>query len=461
MSITINTNTTSLRVRDHAAANENRLNSAIEQLASGSRINHAKDNAAGQAIANRLTANIRGMTRGLANINDGLSLALTAEGALDSVNDHLQRIRVLAVQAQSGTLGAADIDSLQDEVNTRIAAIRDLSEQTRFNGTTLFGADSAVTIQAGSQDGQTLSIDAGDSTAWLPARSATIAANQLARVGLADRRVAAAGFDVVSGGLAETHVDTSDLSDVHGGQYINVVKDAAQRLFLVDFRPVVYTRAHNVLVNAPAGQEITPVYNNGGIYLRTRSGPEAEAAYYPLEFSQVGADGGIRYDFSARKPVALSGRLQDVPDGQAAQIPRVYQITADMIDANGHLHADLDTTPVYDRDPAGLTLIRGQKSASGLVSSGAALSGLDDMIAAVDTQRSRLGADQNRLVSAADTLSIQSGQLAAARSRITDTDYAVSVSSLSRAELLRGLATAVLGRANQAPQAVIALLRGR
>ncbi|MDA3919076.1 MAG: flagellin FliC, partial [Salinisphaera sp.] len=160
MSLTVNTNILSLTAQNNLNQSQKSLNTAIERLSSGSKINSAKDDAAGQAIANRLTSQIRGLNQASSNANDGISLAQTTEGALNQVNDNLQRIRQLSVQAANGTNSSSDLQSIQKEISQRLAEINRVSQQTAFNGTkVLDGSKSSISIQVGSQDGQTISIN--------------------------------------------------------------------------------------------------------------------------------------------------------------------------------------------------------------------------------------------------------------------------------------------------------------
>ena len=158
MSSVINTNGLSLLTQNNLNKSQGALNSAIERLSSGMRINSAKDDAAGQAIANRFTANIKGLTQASRNANDGISLAQTAEGALSEVNTNLQRIRELAVQSANGTNTSADKTSMQAEVTQRLAEIDRLSAQTDFNGTKVLSSAQTISIQVGATDGQTIGI---------------------------------------------------------------------------------------------------------------------------------------------------------------------------------------------------------------------------------------------------------------------------------------------------------------
>ena len=154
----INTNSLSLIAQNNLQKSQSALGSAIERLSSGLRINSAKDDAAGEAIANRFTANINGLTQAGRNANDGISIAQTTEGSLDEINNNLQRIRQLSVQAANGTNSASDLKSIQDEVNQRLAEINRVSAQTQFNGVNVLAKNQTLSIQVGANDGQTIDI---------------------------------------------------------------------------------------------------------------------------------------------------------------------------------------------------------------------------------------------------------------------------------------------------------------
>lgn len=139
----INTNYLALVSQNNLSKSQNALGTAIERLSSGLRINNAKDDAAGQAIANRMTAQVKGMTQAARNANDGISLAQTAEGNLNEINNNLQRIRELAVQAANASNNDDDRASIQVEVDQRIAEIARIAESAEFNGTSLLNGDAS------------------------------------------------------------------------------------------------------------------------------------------------------------------------------------------------------------------------------------------------------------------------------------------------------------------------------
>ena len=159
MAQVINTNILSLTTQNNLNRSQGVLGTAIERLSSGSRINSAKDDAAGQAIANRFTANVKGLTQAARNANDGISIAQTAEGAVNEINDNLQRIRELTVQAKNGSNSESDTKSIQEEVDQRLAEINRISEQTQFNGVKVLSQDTKMAVQVGANDGEKIDIE--------------------------------------------------------------------------------------------------------------------------------------------------------------------------------------------------------------------------------------------------------------------------------------------------------------
>ena len=166
----INTNTSALRAQNGSRVANKELSTAMERLSTGKRINSAKDDAAGLAIASSMTSQIRGMSQAIRNSNDGISLAQTAEGALGEVSNMLQRVRELAVQSASGTYSTTDRANLDAEVDELRLQIDDVLTNSKFNGVTLFsktaGTDVSVAVQTGTAaaDKVTLTVKAIDGT---------------------------------------------------------------------------------------------------------------------------------------------------------------------------------------------------------------------------------------------------------------------------------------------------------
>ena len=156
---TINTNVSSLNAQRNLNTSQSSLATSMQRLSSGLRVNSAKDDAAGLAIADRMNAQIRGINVAIRNANDGISLAQTAEGALATVTDVLQRMRELAVQAQNGSNGTSDRANLDTEYQQLSSEITRIATQTKFNGTAIVGSGAgAQTFQVGANNGDTMTI---------------------------------------------------------------------------------------------------------------------------------------------------------------------------------------------------------------------------------------------------------------------------------------------------------------
>ena len=188
----INTNISSMKAANASTQAGKALGTAMERLSTGKRINSAKDDAAGLAIATSMTSQVRGMSQGIRNANDGISMAQTAEGALNEVTNMLQRQRELTVQASNGTYSADDKANLKAEMDALNTQIDNVLENTKFNGKSLFNSTAAdVTVQAGANSSDTVTLEFSDLTA-----DATI--------------TAAAAVDVTAAGFANTDIEKFD-----------------------------------------------------------------------------------------------------------------------------------------------------------------------------------------------------------------------------------------------------------
>ncbi|CCF09225.1 MULTISPECIES: flagellin [Pantoea] len=215
----INTNTLSLVTQNNLTKSQSSLGTAIERLSSGLRINSAKDDAAGQAIANRFSSNINGLTVAARNANDGISLSQTAEGALTEVNNNLQRVRDLTVQAQNSSNSASDIDSIQAEVNQRMEEINRVTQQTDFNGIKVLNTGSGSTtynFQVGAKDGETIGITISASNGFNLFNTASASGQTSGQtINGNARSTVAEGFDVLKGTVTSGGAtDGNPLADV-------------------------------------------------------------------------------------------------------------------------------------------------------------------------------------------------------------------------------------------------------
>lgn len=412
MAQVINTNSLSLMAQNNLNKSQSSLGTAIERLSSGLRINSAKDDAAGQAISNRFTANIKGLTQASRNANDGISLAQTTEGALNEVNDNLQNIRRLTVQSQNGSNSASDLQSIQDEISQRLSEINRISEQTDFNGVKVLSGDQKLTIQVGANDGETIDIDLKDINAKT--------------LGL-DKFSVADGIDTSKVGGAVTTIATGkDLTitnttnkQANGAAPASYLKDnTTGDIYAVGTDGKNYKATIDKItgdVTAIAATDTTGLTDTSAT---TTVGEEVTA---------TGDTTGLKsYD---------GGKSYIIQEGTGADA-KYFKATAD---STGKVTkgAEMSTTP-KTADP---------------------LATLDKALSQVDQLRSSLGAVQNRFDSVINNLNSTVNNLSASQSRIQDADYATEVSNMSRANILQQAGTSVLAQANQSTQNVLSLLR--
>ncbi len=206
MPLVVNTNTQSLFAQRALSANTMGLQKSTERLSTGFRINKAADDAAGLTISQKMTANIRGLEKASQNAGDGISLLQTAEGALGVIQDNLQRVRELKVQADNGTNGTDELNAIQSEINERITTIDQIAQATKFNGNNLIYNAASVTLQTGSDAGQTTTIALADGGA---------VANTGVDINIDAEALAATNAE--HGQLAEGATDTFALNKLHVG----------------------------------------------------------------------------------------------------------------------------------------------------------------------------------------------------------------------------------------------------
>ncbi|HCX5752875.1 TPA: flagellin FliC [Escherichia coli] len=486
MAQVINTNSLSLLTQNNLNKSQSSLSSAIERLSSGLRINSAKDDAAGQAIANRFTANIKGLTQASRNANDGISVAQTTEGALNEINN-LQRVRELTVQATNGTNSDSDLSSIQAEITQRLEEIDRVSEQTQFNGVKVLAENNEMKIQVGANDGETITINL-----------AKIDAKTLGLDGFnIDGAQKATGSDLIS----KFKATGTDNYDVGGDAYtVNV-----------DSGAVKDTTGNDIFVSAADGSLTTKSDTNiagTGIDATALAAAAKNKAqndkftFNGVEFTTTtAADGNGNGVYSAEidgKSVTFT--VTDA-DKKASLITSetVYKNSAGLytttkVDNKAATLSDLDLNAAkktgstlvvngatYDvsadgktitetasgnnkvmylsKSEGGSPILVNEDAAKSLQSTTNPLETIDKALAKVDNLRSDLGAVQNRFDSAITNLGNTVNNLSSARSRIEDADYATEVSNMSRAQILQQAGTSVLAQANQTTQNVLSLLR--
>jgi len=275
----INTNYLALVSQNNLNKSKDALGAAIERLSSGLRINSAKDDAAGQAIANRFTANIKGLSQAARNANDGISIAQTTEGALNEINNNLQRIRELSVQAANGTNSDSDLKSIQAEIAQRMAEIDRVSEQTQFNGVKVLAKDQNMDIQVGAHDHQKISVALKEITT---------------------KTLGLGGYSVESTALNVTAADADDLKIFTGNKGFT---DAAVTITNEKGVADLGTGATKKLVKDDRGNMFVELTTGTGV---TREGVEdGKTLYVAVSKGDLEVDGGkvkiAKLDFTNAK----------------------------------------------------------------------------------------------------------------------------------------------------------------
>ncbi|QBR52173.1 FliC/FljB family flagellin [Erwinia sp. QL-Z3] len=439
MAQVINTNSLSLITQNNINKNQSALSTSIERLSSGLRINSAKDDAAGQAIANRFTSNINGLTQAARNANDGISAAQTTEGALSEINNNLQRVRELTVQSQNGTNSDSDLSSIQDEIKSRLDEIDRVSGQTQFNGVNVLAKDGKMSIQVGANDGQTIDINLQkiDSTTlglsgFAVDKSSLSLSDSITQVG-ASGALKDVDLSAVATGLK---VDASSLT-LHNVQDAN---GAATKTYVVSSGNDNYA----VSIDDTTGK--VNLNSTDVKYTDTANGVTT-AATLTGKYTKVGSDGNgglVGY-------VTVQGKDYSVDTAAAgAEGTKALKNSGG---AAGSVNQSVDISDISPTTGTNASLYTGSATSDPLAL-------LDKAISQVDKFRSSLGAVQNRLDSAVTNLNNTTTNLSEAQSRIQDADYATEVSNLSKAQIIQQAGNSVLAKANSVPQQVLSLLQG-
>lgn len=444
----INTNITSMIGQQNLNESKNALTTSMERLSSGLRINSAKDDAAGQAIANRMTAQITGLSQAQRNANDGISMAQTAEGSLNQINDNLQRIRELSVQAQNDTNSDDDLQSIQDEIGQRLSEIHRITDETDFNGTSVLNGAGSISIQVGANDGQAISIDLGQN--GLTSQGGLL--GDLFKTDPSDADNRLGNFVITKGDIETANVGSAPA--------------AGDKLFSDD------NVTFNVQADSSGTAQATSNAESGVYALKDGSGYVVRTDSNEFHAATVAQNGDVSFNSSTVAGGLPSGDV-DIEGGKLTEGPRDFAFSA-LTGANGEIrtYSGGDGDPKYVMlDDSGAEDVYYEVSIddSGLVSRGdvlttendttdSPLQTLDTALKNVDSLRSELGAVQNRFESAITNLSTNETNLSAARSRIEDADYATEVANMTKNQILQQAGTSVLAQANQIPQGALSLL---
>ena len=484
MAAFINTNTASINAQRNLTTSQSSLTTSLQRLSSGLRINSAKDDAAGLAISERLTSQIRGSDQASRNANDGISLAQTAEGDLATIGTNLQRVRELAVQSSNASNSASDRASLQNESTQLLQEIDRIATSSSFNGNKLLdGSFTSQTFQVGANNtvndrvsinsissaritdlggvgsttsastsgsGTLTALVAGDLTlnglqvgastgGALPGQSANSAfqiAAAINKVSPDSGVTATANAASVTGGTGATatavaagsfSVNGIDVGAIAaGGNTVGQGANTAAAINKISSQTGVIAAADAVTgavkLTAADGRNITLAQNTGYTGLTADTGLTAATTNGTVSLKSTAASG-----------IVISGGNASTA-GFSAQT--VSATTVSSVSSIGSMNLSTE---------------------AGAIS---ALDAIDGALATVNSARASLGAYQNRFESVVSNLQSKTENLSASRSRIQDTDFAKETASLTRGQILQQAGTAMLAQANSLPNGVLSLLRG-
>jgi flagellin len=461
MSQVINTNILSLTAQRNLSQTGDQLATALERLSSGLRINSASDDAAGLAISERFTTQIRGLEQAVRNANDGISFAQTAEGALSTVSDNLQRIRELAVQSANDTNSSADRQALNNEVGELLAEINRVANSTEFNGQAILdGTLDDLVFQVGANAGQTITVSGVDSRgSQLGAE--TFEADAFARTGTAGFGVS--GFEINGEAIdlsnAETGADVIDAINAvsaDSGVTASRASETAVNVGAIDTTSAGTVTINGVdvaiaasatdadvvdAVNEVSGQTGVEASLDGSDLVLTAS----NGASFTLQESANALLGGTTADFTTETTFDAGIVL-------ATDIGETITTAGSNLDGIGLTPAGGGSLTLESNILNGVDVLTRDNATE-------ALQTLDFALSQVSGLRAELGATQTRFESTIDNLSVTTENLTAARSRILDADFAKETADLTRAQILQQAGTSVLAQANAAPQNVLSLLQ--
>ena len=499
MASVINTNISSLTAQRNLMMSQASLATSMQRLSSGLRINSAKDDAAGLAISERFTTQIRGLNQAARNANDGISLSQTAEGALGEITSNLQRIRELAVQSANSTNSASDRLALDAEVQQRLAEIDRVSTQTSFNGQKILdGTFGNAAFQVGANVGDTISVN-------LSTSMRTTAIGQVATgTSTAEVTVAAlSGSGTIKVGSADAKTIGASVAGTADGQSLGSAYAKAVAINAASVPGLTATATNNIEFTVA-----DTVVSSGDTYYLTINGTDIFTGTASALTTQQITDAINAQSSNTGVTAALSGtdlRLT-AADGRDIAIGQTAGGTTGGLTAgaggsttvNGVVYRDgqLGAAAYATKNSVVVTAVNGgtltltateniQITGDGAIMGFAAagitiakdtttissvnvkdvtganntITRTDAALTSVSSLRSTFGAIQNRFDSVIANLSTTAENLSASRSRIQDADFAAETANLSRSQILQQAGTAMVAQANQLPQGVLQLLQ--
>jgi flagellin len=521
MAQVINTNIASLNSQRNLTTSQANLSTSLQRLSSGLRINSAKDDAAGLAISERFTSQIRGNTTAARNANDGISLAQTAEGGLSTAGDLLQRIRELAVQSANGTNSDSDRASIQNEVSALSNELNRVANTTQFNGqNVLDGSLTSAQFQVGANSGQTINVgvqsakatDLGNNTLKSATGGGLTTALSQAVATNGNNITTAEKLTIKSGNGVSTDVGVkvgaaaskiaSDINSLSTTTGVSAQASTQATITGITDGAVQFElRGANSVANDSTSKAVTisaKVVGGDLSALAQAINAQSGTTAVTAAVKKDGATGATSLVLSNNTgdDINIANQLADAATGLGAAsiagAPTPAVGTTPAVDAavvaipvgsgtpgtnnpitvGGSVTFSSDTGFSITSD--GTSVLGGtagtaigsdlqsvaKLDVSTVAGSNAALKTIDSALNQINSNRAALGAIQNRFASTISNLNTTTENLSASRSRIQDTDFAAETASLTRGQILQQAGTAILAQANSLPNGVLSLLRG-
>jgi flagellin len=514
MGAVINTNVLSLNAQRNLGTSQSALATALQRLSSGLRINSAKDDAAGLAISDRFTTQIRGLNQAIRNASDGISLAQTAESTLGELTNNLQRIRELAVQAANSTNSSSDRSALDLEVQQRLAEIERIASQTSFNGQkVLDGTFGSATFQVGANVGETISLNLSNSVRTnaigktadyvgaatyssalaVGQQGASVSANPLASgnltLALGSGQAVAVGASAsyiggaASQGATSAYAKAAAINAAGVGGLTAVADTTLQVAFATVNASTTANDTYSLSINGQAIYTAATTVLDGtavATAINTNSSATGVTAAFDSTTNLMTLTAVDGRNITTDQTIGSAGTANEGLNGtgggtnNTVNAALAYDTLADgavdTLVAYGSIRLTAASTIVVGGATpgnAGLTtgsLALGATALSAanvttVANANTAITRVDAALTSVSTLRSTFGAIQNRFESTIASLAAVTENLEASRSRILDADFAAETANLTRAQILQQAGIAILAQANAAPQTVLALLQ--
>ncbi|CAE6908231.1 B-type flagellin [Pseudomonas marincola] len=494
MALTVNTNVASLNTQRNLNSSSNALSTSLQRLSTGSRINSAKDDAAGLQISNRLGSQISGLGVAVRNANDGISLAQTAEGALQQSTNILQRMRDLSLQAANGSNDSTDRSALQKEVGALQNELNRIAETTTFGGRKLLdGSFGSTAFQVGANANETINVSIGNASSNKIGAYTSDKAGTALGITTATSAADASGTLKISANGKQTDVQAFAATDT-AASVASKINSAGTPVKASARTDAVLTKASTVatfnlkievsgtdtskvdstidLAGLTSFDQVVSAVNSSGSGLQAKVNGDGtleissdSGAAIKFTASGLQADGSTA---SAAADITVQARSSEDSDGDnAGDLSTASDIGAGTAVANGALK--LSSSSAFSLsgtgaakvtgEPAGILATVSDVDVSTAYGAQNAIDVIDAAIASIDSQRSDLGAVQNRFDNTISNLQSISENVSAAKGRIQDTDFAAETANLSKNQVLQQAGTAILAQANQLPQAVLSLLQ--